>query len=90
MDCFGGSRIPIGVTYTLARCYQNEVVSYTQAEALELAYAQLDAELAAISGDVQLLRKEIVTEWNEDSVRLVCKLSCIENIAVQSEIEMTE
>lgn len=90
LDCFGGARIPVGVTCTLARCYRNEPITYTQTEALELAYAQLDRALSAVSSEVQLLRKEISTEWGEESVRLVCTLSCIENIAVQSEIEMTE
>ena len=62
----------------------------TAEEALELGYEQLSQELSALSGEVQLLQKEIVTEMREDSVVLICTLTCIENIALVQEFEITQ
>ena len=59
-------------------------------EALELCYRELELQLSGLSGDIQLLQKEITTEVGESSVVLVCTLTCIENIAVVQEFEIVE
>ncbi|MBQ9806850.1 MAG: sporulation protein YqfD [Clostridia bacterium] len=90
LELFGVSDLPIGWTVTTAKCYRTEPITRTREEALTLAYEELEQKLAALSTDVQLLSKVITTEWNDGSVRLVCTLRCIENIAEQSEIELTD
>ena len=56
---------------------------------MSLCYEQLASELASLSGEVQLLQKETVTEIGESSVVLTCTVVCIENIAEQQEFEIT-
>lgn len=90
LEPFGLSDLPVGWTVTTAKCYHTEPLTRTREEALNLAYAKLEQELSALSPDVQLLSKGITTEWNDGSVRLICTLRCIENIAEQSEIELTD
>ncbi len=90
LEPFGLSDLPIGWTVTTAKCYRTEPITRTREEALNLAYAELEQELSALSPNVQLLSKAITTEWNDGSVRLVCTIRCIENIAEQSEIELTD
>ena len=86
----GGKRLPISVTRTDARPYHTVTAERTQDEALELCYSELSRQLAALSGEVQLLQKDIVTEIGERSVVLTCTLICIENIAVQQEFEIID
>jgi similar to stage IV sporulation protein len=84
------SSLPIGWRVTYAVPYEIRAEERTPTEALELAYAALERELAAVSGDVMLLSKEICTEIGEDGVVLTCTLRCIEDIARQIEFEITE
>jgi len=62
----------------------------TRDEALTLAYEALGRELATLSEEAELLEKQIKTEWQDDGVVLRCTVTCIENIAVQSEFEIIE
>ena len=55
-----------------------------------MAYGELDVRFSELSDTVQILRKTITTEMREDCLVLVCRLSCIEDIAVQSELEITD
>ena len=70
--------------------YHFEQRERTAEEALELCYAELSRQLSSLSGEVQLLQKEIVTEVGENSVTIVCTLTCIENIALLQEFEIVE
>lgn len=82
--------LPFGwsVTTYLPYTVQNAVRS--EQEASDLAFEQLEQELAALSEEVQLLSKRIQVTVTERSVRLECVLECIEDIAVQNEFEITE
>ena len=86
----GRNRLPLSLSRTEARPYSLEQRERTEEEALELCYEQLSQELSALSGEVQLLQKEIVTEMRGDSVVLICTLTCIENIAAVQEFEITQ
>jgi len=90
LDIFGLSAIPVGWTVTLSSEFQTEQKTRTHEEALPIAYEKLEQELAAFSSDVQLLQKEIKTELTDNSVRLVCVLTCLENIAIQAEFDITD
>ena len=84
------SDLPFSVEVVKRQSYVALDARYTEEEALELAYASLARSLATLSEEAQLLEKQIETEWRDDAVVLRCTVKCIENIAVQSEIEMTE
>ena len=85
---FGSNRLPVSLSRTEARPYHLEARERSATEATELCYIELAEQLATLSGDIHLLQKEIVTEVRENSVTLVCTLTCIENIALAQEFEI--
>ena len=87
---FGVADLPLSFDVVTQKPYTLQTTSRTHAEALELAYGELELYLSALSKDAQLLRKDVATEITEDALTLTCTLSCIENIAVQSEFDVTE
>ncbi|MBQ7346954.1 MAG: sporulation protein YqfD [Clostridia bacterium] len=87
---FGRYPLPAGVSVTNELPYTLQTVQRTPEEALDAAYDALEEQLAALSGDVQLLRKDVSTELTDTALILHCTVSCIENIAVQSEFEIIE
>ena len=86
----GENKLPISFSRTEARPYHLVERERSEEEALELCYAELAEQLASLSGEVQLLQKQIVTEVGESSVVLVCTLTCIENIALVQEFEIVQ
>ena len=86
----GNNRIPVSFSRTEVYPYHLEERKRTPEEALELCYEQLFGELSAFSGEMELLQKEIVTEIREDSVVLICTVTCIENIAAVQEFEIVQ
>ena len=90
IDAFGLRALPFGLTVTSALPYTEHEASRTPEEALEMAYAELEHRLSALSDEVQLLRKDISTTLTETSLILSCTVSCIEDIAVQVEFEITQ
>lgn len=87
---WGLSRLPISLTVETCKCYEETEVDLTVEEALALAYEELSRSIGTLSADTQLLRKDIKTTLTEDSLILECVVLCIENIAVQSEFEVTD
>ena len=86
----GNNQLPLSLSRTEVRPYHLEWRERSAEEALELCYEQLAVELASLSGEVQLLQKEITTEVGENSVVLICTVTCIENIAQVQEFEITQ
>lgn len=86
----GAHTLPIGITVEKWVPYVEKVAIRTHEDALSLAYAELDRELAGLSEQVEVLGKTIRTELGEARLVLVCTLSCIEDIALQSEFEIIE
>ena len=80
----------MALSRTEVRPYHLEERERRAEEALELCYTELAEQLSSLSGEVQLLQKEIVTEVGESSVVLVCTLTCIENIALVQEFEIVQ
>jgi len=87
---WGLGNVPVWLTVETCKCYEDVGVERTPEEALELAYAVLSRDLDTLSRDTQLLRKDIKTTLTDDSLILECVVCCIENIAVQSEFEVTD
>lgn len=86
----GSNRLPLSLTRLEAHPYSLEWRERTPEEALELAYIALSSRLSALAGEAELLQKQITTKIGEDSIVLVCQVSCIQDIAVQQEFEITE
>ena len=84
----GDNRLPWSFSRIELHPYHFESKQRTTEEAIALCYEELSNKLALLSGDVQLLQKDIVTEVREDAVVLICTITCIENIAVVQEFEI--
>ncbi len=87
---FGMHDLPFGLTVTTCYAYTAEQRTRSHEEALVMAYAALEHRLGSLSGVSELLRKDITTRMGDDSLILECTVLCIEDIAVQSEFEITE
>lgn len=85
-----GAMLPVQVSYERVRPYRLQTVMRTPEEALELAYGELDAQIAEFSDGAELLGKQISTTLTETSLVLHCTVTCIEDIAVQQEFEISE
>ena len=84
------SDLPLSLTVVRHRPYTESRAVRSYDEALALAYEELGVSLATLSEEAQLIEKQIETEWRDDAVILRCTVTCIENIAVQSEFEISE
>ena len=88
---FDGTRLPLAYSKTVYRWYTTETATRSAEEAAELAYAELDQQVAGLTqSGAQLLRKSILWSLTEDAYCLVCNLTLIENIALTSEFEVVE
>ena len=83
-----GHELPIGIRCRAVQAYRTEEAYYTPERAMEIAYYRLSGEIAAIPGMQGLLSKSITSEWTEDGYRLICHITCIENIAQTKNIEI--
>ena len=83
-------QLPVSLETVWRQPYTESEVARTEQEALELAYGRLAESLVTLSEGASLLEKQIETEWRDDAVVLHCTVTCIENIAVQSEFEISE
>ena len=87
---FGSNRLPVSFSRIEVQPYHIEARERSTTEAMELCYQELAKQLASLSGEIHLLQKEIVTEVGENSVTLVCTLTCLENIALVQEFEIVQ
>ena len=86
----GDNRLPVSLLRTEIHPYHLCRRERGVEEAMELCYEELSKQLSLLSGEVQLLQKEITTHVGENSVILVCTLTCIENIAQVQEFEIIQ
>ena len=86
----GNNRLPVSLSRTEMHPYVLEARERTAEEALALAYMEIEGELSRLSNEVLLLQKTITTEIGETSVTLICTVTCLENIAVVQEFEITQ
>ena len=84
----GLSALPVHLLVTERVPYRVQTAVRSPEEASTLAFAQLEHELAALSREVELLEKRITVSVTDTAVLLDCTLRCIENIAVQAELEV--
>lgn len=86
----GGKRLPLSLSFERVLPYTLQTDTRTPEEALDLAYDELERQIAAFSDSSELLGKQISTTLTETSLILHCTVTCIEDIAVQQEFEMLE
>ncbi len=87
---FGEPPLPLSLTYYVHKPYTMTSQMRSHEEALERAYQELDKRLSDMSPSMELIDKRVVCTFEDDRVILVCTITCIEDIAVQSEFEITE
>ena len=80
----------MSLSYRTLRRFAVIPAKRTPEEALDLAWEELDRQLEALSRDVQLLRKETTATVTERAVILHCTVTCVEDIALQTEFEIAE
>ena len=85
-----GGSLPLGVHTVLYREYQINSVVLDEKEAMERAFDSLSStlELMVTETGAELLSKTVTCELDETSFRLFCTVICIENIALEREIEI--
>ena len=89
-DWLGLHDLPVSVSQK-RYCFYTEIPkARTLEQALELAYEELEDRLSALSPDIRLLEKRIQTQIGEETLVLECRLTCVENIAVQQDFEVSE
>lgn len=86
----GLSDLPLQLAVRECVPYRIEKAVRTEEEAVELAFLELERELAALSLEAELLEKRITVTVTDTSVLLDCTLRCIENIARQVAFEVVE
>lgn len=90
LDLFGLHSLPLSWSVTTAMPYTLSTTERGYEEAVHCAYAELSRELARLSLDAELLEKHIQTTLTDTELILICTVVCIEDIAVQTEFEITE
>lgn len=86
----GNNRLPVALVRSEAHPYHFEWQQRSTEEALALAYVELSRRLAELAGEAELLKKQITTQIGENSILLICQLTCIQDIAAEQEFEITE
>lgn len=86
----GAHALPFFFTRTYACAYEWATRTRTPSEATLLAHGELEKSLSELSARAELLSRRVETEITDTAVILHCTVTCIENIAVQSEFEIRE
>ncbi len=89
LNFFGLGDLPVGIRTEEYLPYSYVSSRYDGEMAMKLAFYRLKCQLEKDFGDAQLLSKTITTNLTENEFILDCTLVCIENIALQSEFEIT-
>lgn len=86
-----GVTLPVGLSVVSAPIYTETAVTRTPSEAVDLAYFELNRMILAALPDAEILSKSFGGEENGDGTayRLVCRVSCIEDIAEEKEFYIT-
>ncbi|NLK40197.1 MAG: sporulation protein YqfD [Clostridiales bacterium] len=90
LSFFGVVSVPIYISTTVYREYENRPYTLSETEAVREAYNRLKTETTAALGDGELLKKTVTANFTEDAYIITCTLYCIQNIAVTSEFEIAK
>ena len=78
-------KLPIRIKTKEFYEYETITVTYSRDEATVLAYNQLSKELESLRSASDIISKNVNIKYTDKGVSLVCKLYCLENIAVPLE-----
>ncbi len=76
-----GTPLPIRVETLTCKTYRVEPYTLSPAQALSLAYEQLEQALTEATADAMLLSRTTVCETTDQVCRLRCTYTCVEDIA---------
>lgn len=87
----GGATIPIGLEVVRTPIFTETAAARTQSEAVDLAYFELNRQILADLPEAEILSKSFSGEENADGTayRLVCRVTCIEDIAEEKAFYIT-
>lgn len=86
-----GATIPIGISLVKAPIFTETVLTRNPSEAVDLAYFELNRMILSELPNAEILSKTVSGEENADGTayRLVCNVTCIENIAEERKFYIT-
>lgn len=84
---FNRDRLPIGIKTVSSIYYDTVEGRYTEDEAMNMAYYQLQRQIESEIPDGQILSKKIDCEITDEAYILRCTVNCIENIAEVREFD---
>ena len=90
LSLFGVSHIPVEVLTTSYYEYRWEEVVYTEAQARDLAYSDLKAQLDVVLTNAELISKSVTTSCDDQYYYLRCKIYCKEDIAEEKEFYISK
>ena len=79
----GEKTLPVGLSVGRRNIYSEQVVTRTAEEAAELAYLEINRQMLSALPDAEILSRSYggATTADGSAYRLVCRVSCIRNIA---------
>ena len=87
---FNKIKLPIQIKTREYYEYNCQSVTYSNQEATELALKQLNEKITQLSDNVELISKDIKTEFKNNTVCIYCSLYCIEDIAKSVKFNVKE
>ena len=85
---FGKIQLPIEVYTTTYKEYEIVSVEYSYSQAVDIAFAELRAQMDVALENAELISKNLETSWDDEYLYITCNLYCLENIAELSEFEV--
>ena len=89
--CFFG-KFDVPVWLCVEKFYEYHMVPHTLAlqEAIDIAFSDLRVLLDELMTRAELVAKDVSVSCVDDSVRIYCRLYCLENIAKEQKIEISQ
>lgn len=80
----GGVKVPVGISVVSCPIYTESVAKRTFAEAADMAFAEINRKILAELPDAEIVSKSYEIGETEDlsGYRLVCRVECIDDIAM--------
>lgn len=88
-DPFGIGKLPFGIRTVTYLEYEIKQSDRDIEMAMEQALHELSVQLIESSPEYELLRKQISTEITDTALILDCHIVCVQNVAVEKEIEIS-
>ena len=77
-----GITVPVGLSVGCRNIYTETAVKRSLNEAVDLAYFEINRQILAAISDAEVLSKSFIGEQTDEGVyRLICRVSCIRDIA---------